>query len=143
MRVDLSGPDEDAHETNLKKQKGRDSEVEELFSKQLHDAGIGGYRRQFEFLPPRKFAADFYWPAFGLIVEVDGGVFGIGKVCRLCHTNRAGGHTSGVGYTSDRERDAEAFLAGFTTLRFTSQQVRDGYALWITQAALAKLRTQT
>ncbi len=142
MKFDVSEPEATAYGDNLKKQKARDSDAENLFGRQLHEAGIAGYKRQFEFLPSRKYAADFYWPAVRLIVEIDGGVFGIGRLCKCCRTNRPGGHTSGVGYTSNRVRDAEAFLAGYITLRFTTQQVKDGYALTTTIKALAQLRTK-
>lgn len=54
-------------------------------------------------------------------VEVDGGVF-----------MKRGGHTTGIGYTQDRERDAEALCAGWTVLRVTSEQVKSGQAImWL------------
>ena len=65
-----------------------------------------------------RFQADFWFPKLKLALEVDGGVW----------MNKSG-HTSGTGYTSDRERDVEALLQGIITVRYTSDQVRSGYAI--------------
>jgi hypothetical protein len=55
-----------------------------------------------------------------LLIEVDGKVW------------QKAGHTSGTGYTEDRERDAEALCYGYRTLRVTSQQVEDDKAIdWV------------
>lgn len=88
-------------------------------SKQLWAAGLRGYRRDTPFIPGRRYRADFYWPRLKLCLEVDGGVW-LGK---------RGGHTSGKGYSSDRERDVEALRHGILTVRYTSKQVRNGYAI--------------
>lgn len=69
------------------------------------------------FLEGCDYRADLWWPGWGLIVEVDGG------------THSGGRHVRGVGYEEDRERDTEASIAGFTTLRFTAGQIEDGYAV--------------
>lgn len=68
------------------------------------------------FLEGRDHRADFWWPGLILTVEVDGG------------THSGGRHVRGVGYEEDRERDTEAAIAGITTLRFTSGQVKSWYA---------------
>jgi very-short-patch-repair endonuclease len=55
-----------------------------------------------------------------LLIEVDGQVW------------QKAGHTSGKGYTEDRERDSEALCYGYRTLRVTSQQVEDDQAIdWV------------
>lgn len=92
--------------------------VEDLMNDQLIAAGIDGFERNVRFIPKRRFEADFYWPDLKLCLEVDGGVW-LPK----------GGHTSGEGYTRDRERDVEALLHGILTVRYTSKQVRSGYAI--------------
>jgi very-short-patch-repair endonuclease len=83
--------------------------------------------RQYQFDPERKWAADFCWPGYKLIVEVDGGIYaaGRGKV-------GPGRHTRGSGLEADHERDAEALCLGYRVLRVTPKQITDGKALgWI------------
>jgi very-short-patch-repair endonuclease len=53
--------------------------------------------------------ADFFWPAAGLVVEIDG-------------WSVHGGRTS---FTDDRRRDVRRAVAGFTTLRFTHDDLAD------------------
>lgn len=68
----------------------------------------------------RLFKADFYWPEFGLIVEVDGGTWSGGR------------HTRGEGYERDCEKLALAAINGQRILKVTSRQVQSGVALqWI------------
>lgn len=100
------------------KRKNKKTVVEDLMDAQLQGAGLGGYQRNCYFIRGRKFQADFWWPEKRLALEVDGGVF-----------MPRSGHTSGLGYTSDRERDVEALLQGIITVRYTSDQVRNGYAI--------------
>jgi very-short-patch-repair endonuclease len=96
------------------------SDPEETMAFQLKAAGLPEPIRQFRFLPPRRWRADFAWPERMLLLEVDGGVF------------IAGGHNRGQAYTLDRERDAEAICNGWTVLRVTSGQVESGQALsWV------------
>jgi very-short-patch-repair endonuclease len=71
-------------------------------------------------LKPRGWAADFAFVNEKLLIEVDGQIW------------QKGGHTSGKGYTEDRERDAESLCCGYRTLRVTTGQVESGEALaWI------------
>jgi hypothetical protein len=70
-----------------------------------------------KFHPIRKWRADFLWPARHLIVEVEGGTWSGGR------------HVRGTGYADDCEKYNEAAILGYSVLRFTSQQVRDGYAI--------------
>jgi very-short-patch-repair endonuclease len=63
----------------------------------------------------RKWAADFCWPGYDLIVEIQGGVW----------MKTPGGHTSGAGYTRDCERMNAAQELGYRILYYTPQMVRD------------------
>lgn len=82
-----------------------------------------GMHRQYRFDPRRYWAADFAWPDRRLMLEIDGGVF------------TQGGHNRGTGYTKDRERDAEATLAGWRVFRATGEQVHKGMAAdWLVRA---------
>jgi hypothetical protein len=110
------------------------SDSEEVLAFQLKAAGIGFERqypwplvlkeagRPFPTSPtgkPRRWTSDFY-VGRNLLVEIDGQVW------------HKGGHTSGQGYTDDREKDSEALCAGYRTLRVTGAQVESGIVLtWI------------
>ena len=88
---------------------------------QVLSSGLSPPLREHPFHPTRKFRFDLAWPELKLGVEIDGGVW-----------MPRSGHTSGKGYTADRERDAEALCLGWTVLRVTSDQVRDGSAIkWL------------
>jgi len=113
----------------ITKKKPRRREVEDLMDDHLRFAGITGYVRDTPFVTGRRFRADFWFPDARIALEVDGGVF-----------MPKGGHTTGLGYTADRERDIEAALQGIQTLRYTSEQVRKGYAIE-TFAKILKART--
>ena len=77
------------------------TEYEKRLWRHLSNSQFGGYKfRRQALIPP--FAADFFCPAKGLIVEVDG------------ETPEA-----------DRKRDALLARRGFTTIRFTNDDVRD------------------
>ena len=94
--------------------------LEDSFAAQLVARGFRGrYRRNHQFIEGRRFAADFWFPALKLAVETDGGIW-LGK---------RGGHTSAKGYANDRERDAEGLKQGIITIRFTSDQVKNEYAI--------------
>ena len=68
----------------------------------------------------RRWTADFCFVGRRLLIEVDGAVW------------VKGGHTSGRGYTEDRERDAEALCCGYYTLRVTPAQIESGQVIrWI------------
>ena len=107
------------------KQKTKKTEPEQLLSKQLYAKGFRGYRRNVQFIPGRKFEADFYFPRIKLVVEVDGGLW-----------MKRGGHTTGVGAKRDRERDMLAYLTkSILTLRVASDHVKDGSAIeWLAKA---------
>lgn len=113
----MSKPKKHAFKASIK-QKTKKTPLEDKFAAQLEERGITGYERNVRFIPKRKFEADFYWPDLKLVVECDGGVW-LPK----------GGHTSGAGYTSDRERDVEALLHGIITVRFTSTQINSEWAI--------------
>lgn len=100
------------------KRKTKKTPLEDKMDEALQEAGIDGYERNVRFIPKRKFEADFYFPDLMVALECDGGVW-LPK----------GGHTSGEGYTKDRERDMEALLHGIQTVRFTSSQINSGYAI--------------
>lgn len=92
-------------------------QIHELFMTQCAERNLPVPEREARFHPIRKYRADFLFRQHNLIVEIDGGVFNMGA------------HTRGAGYTRDRERDAEAMILGFKTLRVTPEMVYDQRAI--------------
>lgn len=72
----------------------------------------------------RKWRADFFFPDFGLICEIDGGIW-----IRGAH-----GHPSDILRNMAKQNDA--MLLGFTVLRFIPREVKSGHAVQFTQLAL-------
>lgn len=86
---------------------------EDEFAAQLEDAGIA-YRREYRFVPGRKFRFDFAFPDRQIAVEIDGAV-----------------HRIKVRFHSDREKGNLAILHGWRVLHVGPDAVRDGRALEI------------
>lgn len=81
---------------------------------QVPDLGEPAYELRFH--PSRRWRFDLAWPARMLAAEIHGAVF------------QAGRHTSGSGFTADREKMNTAQLYGWTILEFTPAEVRSGKA---------------
>lgn len=80
-------------------------------------------QREYLFIPGRRFRFDFAWPDKMLALEVEGGV------------HIGGRHLRPAGYTSDCFKYTEAALRGWTVMRATPSQVRDGtLADWLSRA---------
>ena len=100
--------------------------AEDLLAFQLSAVGIE-FERQYQYAPPRKLRADFaFLRPLGLLVEVQGGIY----------TRQAHGSIKGV--LADIDRLNAATAAGWRVLRFTPEMVRDGSALTLIEAVLAK-----
>lgn len=102
-----------------KPKKNSKSTVEDLMEDQLREAGFNSFTRNTYFIPDRKFQADFLFARQKIVLEVDGGMW----------LGPRGGHTSGEGATSDRERDCLALINGYITIRVASSHVRSGQAI--------------
>lgn len=75
---------------------------------------------ELRFHPVRKWRFDVAFEAAKLAVEVEGGVY------------IAGRHSRGQGLEADAEKYAEAAILGWTVLRVTPRQVKNGQAVnWI------------
>lgn len=98
------------------------SSWEEYFEKQLIDAKLFGYTREYVFAKPRRFRFDFCWVEHKFAVEVDGNVYGNSR------------HTSGAGFSKDCEKFALAAIDGYRVIRVTTGQVNKGEAIdWVKQ----------
>lgn len=108
------------------------SEVEEALAFQLRAAKIGGWRREVEWHPKRRWRSDFFWPEERLIVEVEGGQSVVG----------GGRHQRSGGFEEDAKKYNEASIMGFALLRFTTRMVTRGEALEAIERALEKRRSE-
>lgn len=115
----------------------RQTEPERAMETGLKMRGIwDGFEREFRFdraLPtdppgykPRRFRADLRKNE--LLIELDGGIWTGGR------------HVTGKGVTSDAEKMARGTLCGYRWLRFTTQQVRSGFAADVVEAYLSGVR---
>ena len=82
---------------------------------------------EYKWHPDRKFLADWCFEGW-LLIEKDGGLFGRGSPCPLCKRRNPGAHSSIGQMQRDREKDREAILLGFVTLRFWPSEFTDGSA---------------
>ena len=102
------------------------SQWELLLAEQIRQAGLPEPVREWRFAAPkRQWRADFGWPEYKLILEVEGGIW-----------MRKGRHTTGVGFTRDCRKYNDAALLGITVLRVTSGMVENGEALRLLERAL-------
>lgn len=63
--------------------------------------------REYRFSPERQWRADYCWPSYCLILEVEGGVWGQGR------------HTRGSGFMKDMDKYNEMAVLGFKLIRTT------------------------
>jgi len=73
--------------------------------------------REYRFHPARRWRLDYAWPDFRLAVEIEGGAWCYGR------------HTRGAGFIGDMEKYNELTIMGWSLLRFTPKQVKDGTAI--------------
>ena len=84
--------------------------------RQLLAADAPAHEREHRFAPPRRWRFDFAWPALGVAIEVDGGVWTQGR------------HVRPSGFESDVEKLNAAAAAGWRVFRVTSKMLADGSA---------------
>jgi hypothetical protein len=66
---------------------------------------------EYSWHPERKYRADYAWPAFKLLVEIDGGLF------------IQGGHSRGAARLYDMRKDREATLLGWRVMRYGPDEI--------------------
>lgn len=91
----------------------------------LHAAGLPEPLAEFRFHPSRRWRFDFAYPDVMLAIECEGGTWSEGR------------HVRGGGFLEDCRKYAEATIAGWRVLRFTSEQIESGEALAFVLRALA------
>ncbi len=105
------------------KRKADHERWEKHFERDLKAMKIEGWTTQFKFHETRKWMFDFAFVDLKLAIEIDGGIW-----------NEKGGHTTGVGYESDRKKDEAALLA------CTPSMVKAGDAIRTTEI-LVKMKS--
>jgi len=101
------------------------SYLEGVLAKDLTEAGIP-FEREAKLIKGRRFSYDFYFPAYRLIAEIEGGTWS------KHHKSR---HTEPEGFERDCEKYNEATIAGFSVLRFTSTMVTSNKLIAVTTIA--------
>lgn len=107
------------------------SEVEQALAFQLRAAKIGGWKREVEWHPKRRWRSDFCFREERVLIEVEGGQ----------STPGGGRHQRSGGFELDAEKYNAAAILGWTVLRFTSRMVMDGRALSCIERMLERRRT--
>jgi very-short-patch-repair endonuclease len=100
------------------------SQAEEDLAFQVRAMQLPEADREYAFAKPRRWRFDFAWPDFMVAVEIEGGTWQVSR------------HTHPSGYAADMEKYNAAAVQGWMVLRFTPQQVTDGYAVKFIQDAL-------
>lgn len=84
---------------------------------QLNYVGLAGrFIREYRFDPDRRWRLDLFSGRDLLGVELHGGIW------------RGGRHTTGKGFTADREKMNAAIEAGIRVLEYTPREVKSGQA---------------
>lgn len=94
----------------------RRSWLEERIAAHIGSHGLPMPVREFRFAPPRLYRFDFAWPALGIALEAEGGIW------------MQGGHNRGAAFADDCDKYNLAALNGWRLFRVTERQVRDGSA---------------
>lgn len=97
-------------------------------------------RQQWTFEPGRDWAYDFCYLGVNgktLAIDLDGAIWGRrNPKTGVWEAGARGGHTSGTGYTEDREKDAHAIIAGIYPLRLTASMLKSGVGYTYVERAL-------
>jgi len=90
------------------------SAAEDLFEQAILGIGAEGqYLREFRYSDETKHRADFAFPKWRILVEIDGNIY------------VKGGHSSGGGIMRDITKTNLAATNGWTLLRFSTQMVNN------------------
>ncbi len=71
---------------------------------------------EYRFHPKRKWRFDYAWPEQKVALEIEGGIWTLGR------------HTRGAGFRADMEKYNEAGRAGWRVFRFTPDRFKTGEA---------------
>lgn len=94
------------------------SDLERLFLTLIQDAGLPEPETQYQFNPSRRWKADFVWPEYRIIAEVQGMTYVASR-----------GHTSHSGIHRDYEKQNSAQLLGYHYFEFDRDMIESGEAV--------------
>ena len=100
------------------------SDLEEVFSFQMHAVGLEGFVREYAAIPGRRFRFDFAFVPERVLIEIQGGTW-----------NR-GAHGRGAGIQRDYEKGNLAVQHGWRVLSFDGKSVKSGEAVETIRKAL-------
>ena len=93
------------------------SYLEALFEQHILAMKAPAPVREHRFHPGRNWRMDFAWPEYRVAVEVEGGVWGMGR------------HNRPRGFIADTEKYNAAAELGWIVLRFPGQAIKSGKAI--------------
>lgn len=116
------------------KRRARNSQYEDDFAFQCRALKLPDPVRQFPFAREmdRRFTADFAWPKYRLLVEIQGGIWRPG----------GGAHSHPIDIERDVERLQYIAMLRYTVLPILPKQIRSGFGIDLTQRVLEKLGWQ-
>lgn len=89
------------------------------------EAGLRpGMQTEYRFCE-RLWRFDFAWPESRVALEIEGGIWTNGR------------HTRGSGFEKDLEKYNRAAIDGWTVIRVTTKQAKDGTAIDLVQQAMS------
>jgi very-short-patch-repair endonuclease len=122
----------ESFEKQQKKRKRREkTSPEDLFDFQCKASRLPPYTRQAQFAAKqmgRKWAADFCWAQYSLLVEIDG---------LVPHNMGKGRHQTIEGQQEDMRKGNAAVELGYFVLHFSQNMVKSGEAIELTKRVLA------
>jgi len=98
------------------------SDLEQLFLtlwREMKPPGVPDPIREYPFASPRRFRADFAWPAEKVMVEIQGGIYSKGR------------HTRGGGFEADCEKRCLATYLGWRVFELTRRMLEEEPARWL------------
>jgi len=90
-----------------------------LLDRILKSFDVPAPAREYRFHPARRWRLDYAWPDHKLAVEIEGGAWILGR------------HNRASGFLADMEKYNELTMLGWSLLRFTPKQVRNGTAVMV------------
>ena len=91
---------------------------------------------EYKFHPYRRWKFDWLFDGW-LALEIEGGMFGIGKPCPKCGRRAVAGHTSIVRLKGDIEKYREALCLGYAVIRCLPEEVLNGSIFPLIKRCLA------
>jgi len=115
------------YQRNLKRivTEKRNSKWEDAFAFQIKYHGLPYPETQYKFHKERKWRIDFAWPAHGIAVEVEGGIWRSG----------GGAHSHPVNIQRDVEKYNQLAIYGYRLFRISDREIKSGTGIELIKEA--------